>query len=112
MSTTQTRQGRQRQPQLACVTTVDESVSDYPDDLRKQREAWIELQEQLVSLANAEHELLIVGMQILRTRRSVNALELRVLPQLAQQIRQIRMKLDDRQRQEQIKLIRLFDKSV
>ncbi|MBU2545299.1 V-type ATP synthase subunit D [Patescibacteria group bacterium] len=63
----------------------------------------------MLELANIEHSARLLSFEIEKTRRRVNALEYIIIPQIIQNIKLIRSKLDENERAE--KIIRLIIKS-
>lgn len=73
-------------------------------------QAMIQLNEVLplmVQVASLENNLIIVAREIERTRRRVNALEYRLIPDLEDTIKYIRMKLSEMERGNLSRLMRL-----
>lgn len=65
------------------------------------------LLERLIELAQQEKAIELLAMEIERTRRRVNALEYVLLPQITTAIRQISMKLDEAERANLTRLMKV-----
>lgn len=63
--------------------------------------------EAIVDLAELQRSLELLGMEISRTRRIVNALEYVVIPALQMTIRYLHMKFEERSREEKVRLKRV-----
>lgn len=63
--------------------------------------------EELIKLANIEKQCFLLGEEIIATRRRVNSLEFRTIPDLEETIAFIKMKIDDQERSQVAKLIQL-----
>jgi len=61
----------------------------------------------LVSIAELEKELQLLGIELDRTRRRVNMLEHVLIPRLENTIRYLRMKFEEREREEKARLKRV-----
>ena len=68
-----------------------------------------ELREKLVRLAALEKSLALMAGEIERTRRRVNALEYVMIPNYRETIRYITMKLDESERSNSIRLLKVKD---
>ena len=64
---------------------------------------------ELVHLAELEKTATLLGAEIERTRRRVNALEYIMIPQYERAIREIAMKLDENERSNQSRLMKVKD---
>ncbi len=62
---------------------------------------------QLIELASRERTLFLLGEEIERTKRRVNALENTVIPQLEEQIKFISFKLDEMDRESRTRLLKV-----
>ncbi|MEM0378141.1 MAG: V-type ATP synthase subunit D [Thermosphaera sp.] len=67
----------------------------------------LELLKAIVELGKAEEAVLALGREIKSTKRRVNALNYIVIPRLSTQIRLLRMKFDEREREEKSRLKRV-----
>lgn len=65
--------------------------------------------EMLVTLSNQEKLCLILADEIKGIRRRVNALEHKTIPELENTIKWIKLKLDDQARNEQARVMKLFN---
>jgi len=74
------------------------------------RQAFRELAEALVEVANTETRLRMIGEEIKKTTRRVNALEQVVIPGLESQVRYIRMVLEQREREDNFRLKKIKSK--
>lgn len=61
----------------------------------------------MIELAEREKAIELLAAEIERTRRRVNALEYVLIPQLAEQVRGIRMKLDEAERSDLTRLMKV-----
>ncbi|MGX6978363.1 V-type ATP synthase subunit D [Vagococcus elongatus] len=66
-----------------------------------------ELSENLVKLAELEKKCFLIGEEIIATRRRVNSLEYKTIPDLTETIAYIKMKIEDAERSQIAKLIKL-----
>jgi V/A-type H+-transporting ATPase subunit D len=64
---------------------------------------------QLLELAQVEKSAQLMADEIEKTRRRVNALEYRTIPELTETIRFIRMKLDENERSTITRLMKVKD---
>lgn len=78
----------------------------YPsiDEFRKQS---YELISTIIKLGRAEQAIIALGDEINRTKRKVNALEYIIIPRLENTIRYLRMKFEEREREEKARLKRV-----
>lgn len=67
------------------------------------------LQEELIALAELEKSTQLIALEIEKTRRRVNALEYIVIPQLTETIHAIAMKLDENERGNIMRLMKVKD---
>jgi len=72
--------------------------------------AFREFAEALVEVANTETRLRMIGEEIKKTTRRVNALEQVVIPGLEAQVRYIRMVLEQREREDNFRLKKIKSK--
>jgi len=63
----------------------------------------------MLQLAAMEKKAALLAVEIEKTRRRVNALEYVVIPQLQETIRYIKMKLDENERGNQTRLMKVKD---
>ncbi len=68
---------------------------------------WKELLEGLINLVNKEKELLSLSEEIEKTKRRVNALEYKLIPQLEETVKYITTKLEELERGNFVRLLRL-----
>ena len=68
-----------------------------------------ELQDRLIEMAQLEKEAMLMADEIERTRRRVNALEHIMIPQYLAGIRQIKLKLDENERGNITRLMKVKD---
>lgn len=68
---------------------------------------WKELLEGLIDLVNKERELLSLSEEIEKTKRRVNALEYKLIPQLEETVKYITTKLEELERSNFVRLLRL-----
>lgn len=68
-----------------------------------------EVAPRMIELAEREKAIELLAAEIERTRRRVNALEYVLMPQLAETIRGIRMKLDEAERSDLTRLMKVKD---
>ncbi len=64
---------------------------------------------QMIELAEREKAIELLAAEIETTRRRVNALEYVLMPQLSRAVRSIRMKLDESERSERTRLMKVKD---
>ncbi len=76
-------------------------VESYSVQLRRE-----ELLELLVSLAEYEKSLLLIGSEIARTRRKVTMLEKILIPRILRTIAYLKMKFDEMEREEKVRMMR------
>ena len=67
---------------------------------------------ELLNLAAVEKEVQLLAAEIEKTRRRVNALEYVMIPQLEETIKYIQMKLDENERGNQIRLMKVKDMMI
>ncbi len=68
------------------------------------------LQQDMIRLAELEKSCRLLSAEIEKTRRRVNALEYVVIPQAQYNIKFIRMKLDENERSNQVRLMKIKDR--
>jgi len=85
------------------------SYASFPIGMEKSLEKFESAFSTMLELANIEHSARLLSFEIEKTRRRVNALEYIIIPQIEQNIKLIRAKLDENERAE--KIIRLIIKS-
>ncbi len=76
-------------------------------DLDEYREKTSEILAKIIELGKIEKSLDALGREILRTKRKVNALEYTLIPQISNTIRYLRMKFEEREREEKARLKRV-----
>ncbi len=87
------------------VQTLDlQETSSYVDQAARD---WEETLRQMVRLAELQRSLDVMGMEINRTKRIVNALEYMVIPELKATIKFLSMKFEERDREEKSRLKRV-----
>ena len=97
-------------------TTTDDISNIYPygfattsAELDNAIENLSDIFPELLSLAAVEKEVQLLASEIEKTRRRVNALEFVMIPQLEETIKYIQMKLDENERGNQIRLMKVKD---
>ncbi len=85
------------------------SYATTPTVLDDALERLAELLPRMVDLAAREKTIELLAAEIEATRRRVNALEYVLLPQLDGAVREIRMKLDETERSERTRLMKVKD---
>jgi len=83
------------------------SLVETPTVLDELARKWKDLLEKIVELANKERYLIALAMEIERTKRRVNALEYKLIPQLEETIKFIGTKLEELERSNFFRLLRL-----
>ncbi len=83
------------------------SLMETPTDLDELSRMWSELLEDIVALANKEIYILSLLQEIERTKRRVNALEYKLIPQIEETIKLITVKLEELERGNFFRLLRL-----
>lgn len=78
-------------------------------DLDEAVKSLADMKEDMIRLAQVEKSCQILSGEIERTRRRVNALEHVLIPQAQENIRYIKMKLDENERSTQIRLMKVKD---
>lgn len=96
--------------EIADEDDAKETVESYcltPTSLDEARRLQPTILEELMKLANIEKQCFLLGEEIIATRRRVNSLEFRTIPDLEETIAFIKMKIDDQERSQVAKLIQL-----
>jgi len=75
--------------------------------IEKTRSTYLEIIEKIISLAENERTLELLGREIARTRRRVNILEHIIIPRLEATIKYLQMMFDEREREEKTRLKRV-----
>lgn len=83
------------------------SLIETPTVLDELTKRWQDLLRKMVDLANKERYLVALAMEIERTKRRVNALEYKLIPQLQETIKFISTKLEELDRSNFFRLLRL-----
>ncbi|MCX7845990.1 MAG: V-type ATP synthase subunit D [Dictyoglomaceae bacterium] len=83
------------------------SFMEIPESLDYLVLEWEELLEGLITLVNKERELLAISEEIEKTKRRVNALEYKLIPQIEETVKYITTKLEELERGNFIRLLRL-----
>lgn len=94
----------------ATKEVTSEGMESYflaPAPLDEVRRLQPDIVEELIKLANIEKQCFLLGEEIIATRRRVNSLEFRTIPDLEETIAFIKMKIDDQERSQVAKLIQL-----
>ncbi len=73
-------------------------------------DALAKIQDDMIQLAEIEKSCRLLSAEIEKTRRRVNALEYVVIPQAQYNIKFIRMKLDENERSNQVRLMKIKDR--
>lgn len=101
-----------RIPRFSCNVEPNKknySYFSFPIGMEKSIEKLENAFGLMLELANIEHSARLLSFEIEKTRRRVNALEYIIIPEMAQNIKLIRAKLDENERAE--KIVRLIIKS-
>jgi len=83
------------------------NLKDTPQSLDELVLQWEELLEGLINLVNKEREILALSEEIEKTKRRVNALEYKLIPQIEETVKYITSKLEELERGNFIRLLRL-----
>lgn len=83
------------------------SFIETPESLDYLLLQWEELLEGLISLVNKEREILALSEEIEKTKRRVNALEYKLIPQIEETVKYITTKLEELERGNFTRLLRL-----
>ncbi len=88
------------------MTTLkgDFSYSVAYKDIDEYRQRVLDFLNLVISLGLADRAIIALGKEILKTRRKVNALEYILIPRLLTTIRYLRMKFEEREREEKARL--------
>jgi len=76
-------------------------------DLDIFRKECVDIIKDIIELGKAEKAIDALGREILKTKRKVNALEYTLIPQIWNTIRYLRMKFEEREREEKARLKRV-----
>lgn len=103
-------------PVFEFTTTTDDLANIYPygfastsGELDKAISRLSEVFPVMLELAAMEKEASLLAQEIEKTRRRVNALEYIMIPQLEETIKYIKMKLDENERGNQTRLMKVKD---
>ena len=75
-------------------------------------ELFSEILPKLIDLAAKEKAIRLMATEIEKTRRRVNALEYKMIPQLQETIRYIQMKLEENERSSIVRMMKVKDMGV
>lgn len=89
------------------VSPPSYSLIETPTVLDELSRGWEKLLRKMIELANKERYLVALAMEIERTKRRVNALEYKLIPQLEETIKFISTKLEELERSNFFRLLRL-----
>lgn len=99
------------------VASKEEKVLEYPygfastsSELDTSLEKCSDMMEDIIELAQMEKSCDLLADEIEKVRRRVNALEFMTIPQLHESIRYIQMKLDENERGNLVRLIKVKNK--
>lgn len=100
-------------------TTTDDTANIYPygfantsAELDSAIENLSDIFPELLKLAAVEKEVQLLASEIEKTRRRVNALEYIMIPRFEETIKYIQMKLDENERGNQIRLMKVKDMMI
>ncbi|MDD3626598.1 MAG: V-type ATP synthase subunit D [bacterium] len=99
-------------PKLTIKVTGDIHSYGFNDttvSLDKSLSSYREVFEDMIKLAELEKTIFLIAMEIDRTRRRVNALEYILIPNIEEAIKSISMKLDERERANLTRLMKIKD---
>lgn len=103
-------------PQFSYTTTAEDSADIYPygfastsGELDSAVEGLAAILPAMLELAAKEKEAAMIAAELEKTRRRVNALEYVKIPQLEMTIKYIMMKLDENERGNQTRLMKVKD---
>jgi V/A-type H+-transporting ATPase subunit D len=102
--------------QIVKSDTEEEKASSYPygfastsSELDGAIQSLQGVVEQLIELAQVEKSCQLMANEIEKTRRRVNALEYVMIPQLVETVKYITMKLDENERGNRVRLMKVKD---
>ncbi|MEO3993304.1 MAG: V-type ATP synthase subunit D [Desulfurococcaceae archaeon TW002] len=81
--------------------------STYPITLEEVSKCYEDLVKRIIRLAETEISLLEVGREVQKVKRKVNALENLIIPRLRATIKYLRMKFEEREREDKIRRKRI-----
>jgi len=81
--------------------------SVYPITLKEVSECYEDVLRNIIRLAEAEISLLEVGREVQKVKRKVNALENLTIPRLRATIKYLRMKFEEREREDKVRRKRI-----
>lgn len=81
--------------------------STYPITLKEVSECYEDVLKKIIRLAETEVSLLEVGKEVQKVKRKVNALENLIIPRLRATIKYLRMKFEEREREDKIRRKRI-----
>ncbi|HOK50161.1 MAG TPA: V-type ATP synthase subunit D, partial [Sedimentibacter sp.] len=100
-------------------TTTDDTANIYPygfantsAELDNAIENLSNIFPELLKLAAVEKEVQLLAAEIEKTRRRVNALEYIMIPKIEETIKYIQMKLDENERGNQVRLMKVKDMMI
>lgn len=93
--------------EMALATPGGYSLATTPAVLDEAIEGLVAVAPRMVELAEREKAIELLAAEIERTRRRVNALEYVLIPQLDEAVRGIRMKLDEAERSDLTRLMKV-----
>ncbi len=99
-------------PKLKIEVTGDIYSYGFKDtsvSLDKALASYYEVFEDMIRLAELEKTIYLIALEIDKTRRRVNALEYILIPNIADAIKSISMKLDERERANLTRLMKIKD---
>lgn len=106
-------------PVFDFTTTTDDETDIYPygyattsGELDRSIARLAQVFPTMLSLAAMEKEASLLAQEIEKTRRRVNALEYVMIPQLQETIKYIKMKLDENERGNQTRLMKVKDMMI
>lgn len=106
-------------PVFDFTTTTDDETDIYPygyattsGELDRSIARLAQVFPTMLSLAAMENEASLLAQEIEKTRRRVNALEYVMIPQLQETIKYIKMKLDENERGNQTRLMKVKDMMI
>jgi V/A-type H+-transporting ATPase subunit D len=81
---------------------IDEAL--YPLSLSKVGECYDDVLKETLRLAEMEASIILIGKEVSRVKRRVNALESILIPRMINTIKYLRMKFEEREREDKIRL--------